>query len=341
MIMTPPVTLKQLAELLQLAPSTVSRALKGHPDISSATQAKVRALAQQLRYRPSALALSLRNQRSHLIAVIVPELTDYFYACVVSRMLAVAYQHLYKVILLESHEDYNQEVSLCYSLQKSGIDGLIIAPAKTTTDAGHLKVLKAEGIPVVFFDRMVGDLDIDRVLDDDYYGAYKAVGHMIQGGCKKIGHLAVSQRLLWAQKRNMGYKQALLKHHFEVDRNLIVEFEQLSEVGNIIKILIQEFHIDGIFAVNDASAIRALLTVHQLGYRVPQEIAICGFGNDPVTQVTFPALTTVDRNCRQIGEIAMGLLFKRIKKKDSVNTETRLLKGELIVRESTRIATID
>lgn len=131
------VSLKKLAEILGLAPSTVSRALKGHPDISRATQERVRALAQELHYKPSALALSLRNKRSNSIAILVPFLGNYFYACAVSSVIRSAYSSGYKVIVFENGEDYEQEVKICQFLQKSGIDGLVVAPARTTNDLDH------------------------------------------------------------------------------------------------------------------------------------------------------------------------------------------------------------
>ena len=202
------VSLKKLAEILGLAPSTVSRALKGHPDISRATQERVRALAQELHYKPSALALSLRNKRSNSIAMLVPFLGNYFYACAVSSVIRSAYSSGYKVIVFENGEDYEQEVKICQFLQKSGIDGLVVAPARTTNDLDHFVKLQHEGIPMVFFDRIAPNLDTDRVLEDDYKGACTVVRHMIDGGCRKIAHIALPRRYLWAQKREKGYLQA-------------------------------------------------------------------------------------------------------------------------------------
>lgn len=277
------VSLKKLTEILGLAPSTVSRALKGHPDISRVTQERVRALAQELHYKPSALALNLRNKRSNSIAMLVPCLGNYFYACAVSSVIRSAYSSGYKVIVLENGEDYEQEVKICQSLQKSGIDGLVAVPARTTNDLEHFVKLQHEGIPMVFFDRIAPNLDTDRILEDDYKGVCMAVGHMIGGGCRKIAHIALPRRYLWAQKREKGYLQALKDRHLLADEQLVVECEDVSEV-----------------------------------YRV-----------------TFPALTTVNKDGYRVGNIAAGLLIHRIGTKEEAPTVTRLLKSELIVRDST------
>lgn len=333
--MDSPVTLKQLAELLKLAPSTVSRALKGHPDISLATREKVRALAQELHYRPNALALSLRKRRSNLVALIVPDIKNYYYSCVISSVVHFAYARDFKVCLFESREEYDREVDICRFLQKSGVDGLIIIPAKNTVDSGHLQKLQKEGVALFLLDRILGNIDADRALSDDYQGAYAVVKQMLESGCKRIAHLTLSRQLLWAQKRERGYIQALLDHHMEVDRSLIVEYSDLMEIEQITRNLIDNFRIDGVFAINDECAVRVLMSVHQAGKLVPEDIAICGFGNDPMSEVTCPPLTTLDRNCDKIGKLAVDFLIDRIEGKNEGDTVTKLLKGRLIVREST------
>lgn len=333
--MTPPMTLKELARILDLAPSTVSRALKGYPDISRATRKRVVELAQQLHYRPNAIAMGLRCQTFHLIAVIIPEVTDFFYASALQGIIESAYEKGYKVVVFESQEQYEKEVEICLFLQKSGIDGLLISPAKNTLDGRHLEGLRANFLPIVFFDRIIGNVNADRVMEDDYYGACLAVNYLIESGCRRIAHLSASQQWVWAQKRQMGYVQALLDHHINVDRNLIVECREIEEIKCTVKGMIERYAIDGIFAIDDKIAVNTLLALQQLQCRVPDDIAVCGYGNDPIARVGCPSLTTVERNGKMIGQMAAELLLKRIDGKNSQETETKLLKNELIVREST------
>ena len=212
---------------------------------------------------------------------------------------------------------------------------LLVAPARTTNDLDHFVKLQHEGIPMVFFDRIAPNLDTDRVLEDDYKGACTVVRHMIDGGCRKIAHIALPRRYLWAQKREKGYLQALKDRHLFTDEKLIVECEDVSEVYRITRQLVLHSGVDGIFAANDAFAVHVLSVLRQMKCRVPEEVAVCGYGNEPSTEVTFPALTTVNKDGYRVGNIAAGLLIRRIEDKEEVPTVTRLLKPELIVRDST------
>lgn len=333
--MSPPSTLKELAQILNLAPSTVSRALKGHPDISKATQERVKALAKIMQYRPNAMARGLRHRHFNLIAVIIPDVNDYFYSTILKGITGFAYDSGYRVMIFDSGERYEKEVDICASLQKSGIDGLLVSPAKTTSDSRHLEELMAEAIPLVFFGRMMGNVNADRVMEDDYYGACIAMNYLIESGCRRIAHLAASQQWVWAQKRQMAYIQALLDHHIAVDRDLIVECGDPLQIGRIVDMLVSKHHIDGIFAVDDESAARALNALHESGRHVPEKISVCGYGNDPITRYSCPALTTVDRSGEEIGRQATRLLIERIEHKLTGETETILLRNRLILREST------
>ena len=329
----PPTTLKELAILLNLAPSTVSRALHGHPDISKATQKRVKALARQLQYHPSIMATGLRNRTFKLLAVVVPHLTEFLYIAALQGILKHASEKNYRILLYESQENVQKEADICYSLEKSGIDGLLISPAKTTSDSSHIRKLISEGFPVVFFGRIVGNISANRVIGDDYSGACTAVNFLIEHGCRKIAHIAAPQQWLWAQKRQMGYIQALLDHHIPIDRKLILEYSTPEEIKNIIKKLLS-CHIDGIFTVDDKSAAQTLIVLRELNYKIPEDISVCGFGNDPLSQFTCPALTTIEQNGKLIGQKATELLIDQIENKGNKETKTILMKNELIFRDS-------
>ncbi len=330
-------SLKELARLLNLAPSTVSKALKGHPDISEATRKRVRELALKVHYQPSALAKGLRDKKSYLIALIVPTLNDYFYVQVLRGILKGTYGRGYKIIVFETHEQGEIEAEICFSLLKAGVDGLLIAPSKTTRDANSLKALKQNGLPFVFFDRILGDIDADRVLEDDFRGAYQAVSHLIARGCKQIAMFSSSQQWIWAQKRQLGYIQSLQDHHITVNRKLIVEVDGMAEIKQLVNDLISRYAIDGMFACHDIMAIELMDELKKKGFLIPENVAVCGFGNDPSGRFVSPALTTVDRNGLKMGKIAVDLLMERIQNKGKKDTQTVLLKNELIIRDSSLI----
>ena len=159
---------------------------------------------------------------------------------------------------------------------------------------------------------------------------------MIESGCKQIAHLAASPQWVWAQKRQMGYIQALLDHHLPVNRNLIVEYHHLDQIDEIVRSWIKHYSIDGIFAVDDQSAVRVMSVIQHLGFQIPQDIAVCGYGNEPIAEVVCPPLTTVERKGEIVGQYAVHLLIERIEGKKSGETETKLWKNDLIVRDSTR-----
>lgn len=328
-------TLKELAILLDLAPSTVSRALHGYPDISEYTRKRVEALAEQLQYSPDTMATGLRNWSFNLIAVIVPDLQESLFITALQGISAYTFGKNYRILLYESQEDVQKEAEICRSLEKSGIDGLLISPVSSDHDRPHIRQLAAKGIPFVLFGRTAGNIAADRVIGDDYSGARIAVSYLIEHGCRKIAHIAAPQQWLWAQKRQMGYLQALHNHGIRPDRQLIPEYTHLETIKGIVEKLLPH-RIDGIFTVDDKSAAQTLIALRQLNRRIPEDISVCGYGNASASPFTCPALTTIEPNGRQIGRTAAELLLQRIEKKENGDTQTILVKNRLVVRSSVR-----
>lgn len=332
------VTIKDIAKILGISVSTVSRALKDHPDISAETKQEVQALAKKLNYTPNVIALSLRNKKTFLIGVIIPEIIHHFFSCVISGVEQVANRNGYNVVIFQSNEQYEREVSICQSILNSRIDGVLVSMSKTTRRADHFRELQQAGIPIVFFDRICGDIDTDRVVVDDFNGAYSAVQHMVLMGCKRIAHLSAPQTMQIAQKRQMGYVQALKDAGLPVYEDLIVQCDNQEDallVGE--QLMKKENRPDGIFAVNDLTAAGVMYAVKRMGYRVPEDVAICGFTDGLVSTLTDPTLTTVEQHGDKMGEIATNLLLHRIHSEDElIPTVTKVVKTNLIVRESTR-----
>ncbi|MEG2946498.1 MAG: LacI family DNA-binding transcriptional regulator, partial [Bacteroidales bacterium] len=180
------ITIKDLARILGISVSTVSRALKDHPDISQETRNNVQELARKMNYKPNAIALSLRQKKTKLIGVVIPQIIHHFFSCVISGIERIANENGYNVVIFQSNEDYEREVSICQSIINSHIDGLLISMSKTTDRIDHLRELQDLGIPMVFFDRICGELNTDRVVVDDFQGALAAVRHLISVGCRRI-----------------------------------------------------------------------------------------------------------------------------------------------------------
>jgi len=338
LFMATQVTIKDIAKILGISVSTVSRALKNHPDISAETKKEVQALAKKLNYTPNAIALSLRNKKTFLIAVIIPEIIHHFFSCVISGVEEVANRNGYNVVIFQSNEQYEREVSICQSILNSRVDGVLVSMAKTTRKAGHFKELQQAGIPLVFFDRICGDLDTDRVVVDDFNGAFAAVQHLIAMGCKRIAHYSAPQTMQIAQKRQLGYIEALKDARIAVEENLIVQCDNQDDAIIVTeRLMTSSNRPDAIFAVNDLTAAGAMYAVKRMGYRVPEDVAICGFTDGLVSTLTDPTLTTVEQHGASMGEIATHLLLRRIHAEESefIPTVTKVIKTNLIVREST------
>lgn len=331
------VTIKDLAKILGISVSTVSRALKDHPDISPETKKEVRELAKRLNYSPNVIALSLRNRKSFLIGILIPEIVHHFFSCVVSGVEQIANPNGYNVVIMQSNESYEREVLICQSALNARVDGLLVSMSKTTYDYRHFRELQQSGMPMVFFDRICGAVDTDRVVIDDFQGAYSAVEHLISVGCRRIVHLSAPQHLQIAQKRQMGYLQALKDHHVPVDESLIIACDNQQDAKIIGRQLMEmENPPDGIFAVNDLTAAGAMYAIKHAGFRVPEDVAVCGFTDGLISTLTDPTLTTVGQHGEEMGRVAAEMLFKRLNADTLYPTVTKMLKTNLIIRESTQ-----
>jgi DNA-binding LacI/PurR family transcriptional regulator len=329
------VTIKDIARALNISPSTVSRALKDHPDISPRTKKAVKELAENLRYEPNDIALSLRNAHSKIIGVIIPEIVHFFFSSVISGIEDVTYKAGYTVIICQSNEDYEKEKNIIHTLMSRRVDGILASVSKTTTDYTHFEELKKSNIPLVFYDRVLNLPFTDRVIVDDFTGSYKAVEHLIKMGCRRIAHLATTQELQIGRNRKNGYLQALKDNNIDIDEEIILRCDTDRHVLKCIPYLLSlQKTIDGIFAVNDLTAMRAMSIIKSSGYKIPEEIAIVGFSNSLYSSMTDPPLSTIEQQGFEVGTRAASLLMERILSDDELEARVEQIKTELIVRGS-------
>lgn len=332
------VTIKDIARELGIAPSTVSKALKNHPDISAETRNRVNELARKLKYHPNPIALSLRSSRSRIIGLVIPEIVHHFFSLVISGIEDVAYDAGYNVMIYQSNESFNREVMACEALVSSRVEGILIAFSKETRNYDHLKRVLDSGMPVVMYDRACDELQTDKVTVDDYEGAYNAVTHLAATGCKRIAHLSGPPGLRITDLRKSGYLDALRDNGLKIDRDLIMYCDNFRQSQIRTKQLMNLPNPpDAVFTVNDLTAAGVLKTAQEMGIRVPKDLSLCGFSNNLMSQVTNPTLTTVDQHGYQMGQTAIQLLLDRL-----MNTNTtrpyihQVIKTNLIIRESTR-----
>jgi LacI family transcriptional regulator len=333
------VTIKDIARALGVSPSTVSRALKGHPDISPETRKAVNELATRLKYEPNAIALSLKQSRSNSIGVIIPEMVHYFFSSVLSGINDVAYDAGFTVITCQSNEIHEREVAIVKTLYSHRVDGILISISKNLKNFDHLNFLMDNDIPLVFFDRFAPEIICDKVIVDDFDAAYRATKHLIDEGRKRIAHFSGPQQLLIGRERLEGYEKALKNAGLPIDESLIVHAENIEMAREAVhQITKLPQPPDGIFAVNDLTAIGAMLTLQKLGYKIPDQIAIVGFSDGMFTGIVEPSLSSVDQHGYEMGTAAARMLIKRIMAKDTYYPpETIILQTSLMVRGSSRI----
>jgi LacI family transcriptional regulator len=332
------VTIKDIARELGVSASTVSRAMKDHPDISPATKKQVNELVEKLKYRPNTVALSLRSRKTHIIALLVPEIVHHFFSLVISGIEEVAAREGYHVMIFQSNESYEREVSILQSLSSLQVDGLLVSVSKSSMKFGHFKELMNEGIPLVFFDRAVEEIEADKVVVDDFTGAFNAVGHLILSGCKRIAHFSAPQHLQIGYQRKRGYISALEKHGIEPDETLMVKCDTMDEALEITpQIMRMNNPPDAIFTVNDLTASGVMRVLKQMRFRIPEDVSVMGFTDGLVAKVTDPPLSSVSQHASEMGKKAMEmLLFRMDVLEEDVPAREEILSTDLVLRESTR-----
>ena len=331
------VTIKDIARELGISPSTVSRALKDHPDISQETKKVVNELAKKLNYRPNPIALSLKGGSSRMIGVVVPEIVHFFFSTVLSGVEDYADEMGYNVIICQSNEIYDNEVKNTDALISARVDGIMVSLAKTTKNFEHFNSVLERNIPLVFFDRVCTEIDTDRVVIDDEEGAYKATQHLIDRGKKNIVHLAGPPGLDITQKRTDGYRRALTENGIPVNEENIVRCDSVEATKDFLPAILNRVPLpDALFCVNDLTAAQAMKMVKRKNLKVPEDIAIVGFTNGQISALTDPAITSVDQKGYDMGREAARLLIERIAEKNR-QTQTIIIRTDLIIRGSTGI----
>lgn len=332
------ITIKDIAKALNISISTVSRALQDHPDISKKTKEIVNQYAKEHHYRPNAIALSLKTKRTNIIGVIVPEIVHHFFSSVFAGIEDTANKNGFSVIICQTSEDYEKEVKSLETLQSARVCGVIASLSKSTTNFEHYKDLMDENIPLVFFDRICTELKTDRVVTDDYNGAYMAVEHLIKTGCKRIAFFSAPSNMEISKNRENGYTDALRSHSLPVDRSLIFECDSKEKaIALTPEVLKMENRPDAIFCINDDTASGVLYAAKRSGFSIPEDISICGFGDGEVARACDPALTTIEQNGYDMGVKACTLLVNRVKNGNTMREVNHsVIRTSLVVRESTK-----
>ena len=331
-----PMTMKDIAKEFGVSVATVSRALKDSPRISEERRKAIQQFAREHNFYPNAIGEALRHSRvmpQRVIGVIVPEFTHYYFSSILTGIEEAAAARGFRIMVALSGEQYEREVRICENFLRYKVCGVIVSQAKDTNQ----KLIDA-GIPLVFYDRICTGVNASRVVVDDYMGAYNAVTHLIETGCKRIAFYGSPMQLEISKNRYNGYKDALLKHGLSVDKNVVIVCDNRNDAEQITpSIMSIDNPPDGFFAVNDDTAIGILYTVKHAGYRVPEDISICGFTNGQRAIACDPMLTTVEQRGHRVGEESAQILMDKVEgflPLDKI--EKRIVRTRLVIRGTTR-----
>ena len=336
-----PLTMKDIAAHFGISVATVSRALKDSPRISVERRAAIQQYAREHNFTPNMIAESLRHSRIQpmkVIGVIIPEFAHYYFSSILSGIEEETSAHGYRIMVAQSNEQYEREVKICKSFYENKVCGIIVSQAKDTHRYDHFQQLIDTGIPLVFYDRICTGVNASRVVVDDYMGAFNAVSHLIETGCNRIAYYGSAMTLEISKNRYNGYKDALLKHGIQPDPELVRLCDNRTDAESITpEMLNSSAPPNGFFAVNDDTAIGILYTAKRMGFRVPEDISICGFTNGQRAVACDPMLTTVEQRGTKVGEEAADILIGHVEGTiPPGKIERRIIRTRLIIRGTTR-----
>ncbi|MAV79271.1 MAG: LacI family transcriptional regulator [Flavobacteriaceae bacterium TMED171] len=342
------ITLKKMAQELNVSISTVSKALKDSYEIGEETRERIKAFAKQKGYRPNNIALSLKNKKTKTIGVIIPDVVHYFFAQVINGIEQVAMQKGYNVVVALSNESFEKEVVNLETLADGLIDGFILSLSRETLknqDYHHIHQTIRQGMDIVLFDRIVSEIECDKVTVDDTKGAYDATALLIERGKKNILLLTTQDYVNVGRLRTQGYIKAFQDNGLPLDNNLIIKTvdTQSSDLDmtilekNIEKVFRKNNKINGIFSVNEIYAGAALRVLKRLNISVPEQVGIICFTDGLISRYSSPTLTTVKQHGEEIGKVAASKLIDRLEKEEDNEIPFReyVIKTTLIEREST------
>jgi len=333
------ITIYDIASETGTSPATVSRALNNHPTVKEKTKKKIFDAAEKLGYRSNIFAANLRSKSTKNIGVIVPMLNSYFQSSVLAGMEKVANEAGFNLIISQSFESVEKEKANAKSMYNSRVDGLLVSLASNTKEIAHFKPFIETGTPVIFFDRIAENSHMTGVIIDNSQAAYNATQHLIGQGCKNIAHVLGNTHVNVYAERLKGYKYALMDHDLPFNKKnvIITDLKKTGREDLIQKILSMKPVPDGLFVSNDICAADCISHLKKAGIRIPEDIAVVGFNNDPTSRLIEPNLTTTNYPGYEMGEVAMKNLINRLKETGNDvlhNTNTITLRADLIIRDS-------
>lgn len=334
-------TLKKIASAFNVSIATVSKALADSYDISEETKLKIQLYAKKHHYKKNTFALNLKNKTTKTIGIIIPDILNNFFAKAFIGVEKIARQNGYQLVACISNESLNNEINAVDNLMKNPLDGLILSLSEETQvkkDYQHLKMVMDNGIPIALFDRITDQIQCDKIVVDDFQGAYNATQHLILGKCKKIALISTLDNLNIGKLRINGYTKALTDNNIDLNKQLILKIDKSEDFETSINTFLNNHSdLDGILALEEFSAVHILKIAKKKGYKIPDDLSIISFVNGLLSKFSSPSLTTVSQHGEYIGRTIAEILIARLENKGhSKPFVTKVVKTNLILGKSTK-----
>ncbi|MCH7410761.1 LacI family transcriptional regulator [Belliella sp. DSM 111904] len=328
------VNIRDLAKILGVTPSTISRALNGHESISDSRKDQIVQLAKELGYRPNQIAKSMVSNKTFTIGLLLPEFTHNYFNNILAGIESVSFHKGYQLFICTSDELKEKEEKSCMAFLNTRVDGVLAAVGNDSDDLSHFETVIEDGTPLVLLDRICEDLNTSYVVTDDFQGSLDAVQYLVQTGCKQILHIKGPEYISTSFNRYLGYLEGLKKNGLSLEEDMILLGEDEDFEKKLQRIL-DTNDVDGIFAFSDYYAYDAIKVLQKRGISIPDQISVIGYADEPIAQYISPQLSTVKQPAFEIGKHAAEILFKMIEDKNST-IMSKQLATTLIIRESTK-----
>jgi LacI family transcriptional regulator len=311
------ITIKKIARDLNLAISTVSKALGDSHEISAETKKRVQEYVNTIDYVRNTYARNLKKKRTANIAVVVPEVADSYFSKAINGIEEIAQAKGYHVIIYITHEDPVKEAAIIREFRSGRVDGVLMSVSRCTAPATHLHELSPAQMPLVFFDRVCEDIEAPKVLTDDFESGYKATDFLVRKGCRSVAFIGLSENLDIIHQRLNGYKKALTSNGLTInDEHILFYIDQEPfDSTALVNLLSATSRPAGIVAATEMLAIKTYEACNKLKLRIPKDVKIIGFSNMSIASLLNPPLATITQPAFETGKTAAEILFRKLEAK--------------------------
>lgn len=330
------VTLRDIANKLNYSTVTISKALRGHPDISLKTTEIIRKAAEEMGYTPNLMARNLSARKSNTIGVVVPKIAHFFFGAIIENIYNIAMESNYEIILTVSQEDAAIERKHIQTLMSMKVDGIIISITQETKDYGIFELAMKRGFPIVFMDRIPELENINSVKVKDREGAFNAIEHAIKLGYRNIAHFAGYEDINIGRERYSGFEEAMRKYNVPIKPSWVPRggFGDKFGYESLMKLHKENDLPDLIFTVTYPVALGVYAAAKEIGLKIPDDIDVICYGNARVQSFLSPSLSCVNQPTDLLAQKSMEIILKNINDPHAIEPQTVDIPTDLLLRET-------